>query len=139
MEKNVHHRIKLVAFLSLTEKCSTKKTCLLLYIKLMRACHYTLQFLNQKLLAWFSERESMLICDIKKNFKGKNDGNLNCPLCRQLHENFEHIFRCNSGIFCRRSLTRTTQDELATVKDTEKKLKKDIGKFLIKYQWRNFL
>ena len=30
---------------------------------------------------------------IKDNFKKKYDGDLNCPFCRQLHENFEHIFQ----------------------------------------------
>ena len=36
------------------------------------------------------------VYDIKENFKRKYDGDLNCPFCRQLHENLEHIFQCNS-------------------------------------------
>ena len=57
---------------------------------------------------------------IKDNFKRKYDGDLNCPFCRQIRENFKHIFQCNSGIFCRRSLRGTTLFELATMKDTQK-------------------
>ena len=34
------------------------------------------------------------VYDIKDNFKRKYDGDLNRPFCRQLHENFEHIFQC---------------------------------------------
>ena len=60
------------------------------------------------------------VYDIKDNYKRTYDGNLNCPFCRQLHENFEHIFQCNSGISCRRSLRETTLFELATMEDTQK-------------------
>ena len=71
----VNDLTKHVAFLSLTEMCSTnKKTRLLSYSKLMRAPY--LSKLNQKLLAWFSEpelvfmtsktilRESMMVIQI---------------------------------------------------------------------------
>ena len=68
------------------------------------------------------------VYDIKDNFKRKYDGDLNCPFCRQLHENFAHIFQYNSGIFCRRSLRGTTLFELATMED------KKIGEFLVRYQ-----
>ena len=71
------------------------------------------------------------VYDIKDNFERKYDGDLNCPFCRQLRENFEHIFQCNSGIFCRRSLRWTTLSELATMKDTQKP--KKIGEFLVEY------
>ena len=60
------------------------------------------------------------VYDIKGNFKRKDDGDLDCPFCRQLRENFEHIFQCNSGIFCRRSLKGTTLFKLATMEDTQK-------------------
>ena len=60
------------------------------------------------------------VYDIKENLKRKYDGDLNCPFCRQHHENFKHIFQCNSGIFCRRSLRGTTLYELTTMKDTQK-------------------
>ena len=72
------------------------------------------------------------VYDIKDNFKRKYYGDLNCPFCRQLHENFEHIFQCNSGIFCRRSLRETTLFELSTMEDTQKT--KKIGEFLVRYQ-----
>ena len=57
---------------------------------------------------------------------------INCPFCKQLHENFEHILQCNSGIFCRRSLRGATLFELATMEDTHKT--KKIGEFLVKCQ-----
>ena len=118
----VNDRIKRVAFVSLTEKCSTdKKTCLLSYSKLMRA-PYLSNFKPEVARMVFRARAD--VYDIKDNFKRKYDGDPNCPFRRQLHENFEHIFQCNSGIFCRRSLRRTTLFEVATIKDTQK-TKKD--------------
>ena len=72
------------------------------------------------------------VYDIKDDFKRKYDSDLNCPFYRQLEENFEHIFQCNSGIFCRRSLRGTTLYGLAALKDTQKTNK--IGEFPVKYQ-----
>ena len=60
------------------------------------------------------------VYNIKENFKRKYDGDLNCPFCRQLHENFEHIFQCSSRIFCGKSPTGTIPFELANMKDTKK-------------------
>ena len=79
------------------------------------------------------------VYDIKDNFKRKYDhGDLNCSLCRQLHENFEHIFQCTSGIFCRRSLRETTLFKLVTMKETQKNPEK-IDEFLVKHQkYREF-
>ena len=74
----------------------------------------------------------MGVYDMKDNFKRKNDGDLNCPFCRQLNENFEHIFQCNSGIFCRIPLRAKTLFELAAMKDTQNT--KKIGEFLVKYR-----
>ena len=55
-KRMVNDRIKSVAFLSLTEMCTTdKKTSLLSYSKLTG--HHTSEILNQKLLAWCSEQE----------------------------------------------------------------------------------
>ena len=118
----VNDRIKWVAFLSLTEMCSAnKKTCLLSYSKLTRAPYLS----NFKLeAARMVFRARVGVYDIKDTFKGKYDGDLNCPFCRQLHKNFEHIFQCNSGNFCRRSLRGTTLFELATMEDTPKSIKK---------------
>ena len=107
-----------MAFLSLTEKCSTnKKTCLLSYSKLMRA-PYISNFKPEVARMVFRARVG--VYDIKENFKRKHDGGLTGPFCRQLHENFEHIFQCNSGIFCMKTLRETTLYELATMKDTQK-------------------
>ena len=72
------------------------------------------------------------IYDIKKNFKKKYDGKLSCPFCRQSPEQFEHIFKCNSGILCKKSLKGTTLYEFVTMKDMQKT--KEIGKFLVTYQ-----
>ena len=124
----VNDRIKWVAFLSLTEMCSAnKKTCLLSYSKLTRA-PYLSNFKPEVARMVFRAR----VYDIKDNFKGKYDGDLNCPFCGQLHEKLEHIFQCKSGNFCRRSLRGTTLFELATMEDTQKT--KKIGEFLVKYQ-----
>ena len=98
--------------------CSTnKKICLLSYSKLMRA-PYLSKFKPEVARMVFRARVG--VYDIKDNVKRKYGSDLNCPFCRQLHENFEHIFQCNSGIFCRRSLRGTTLSELATMKDTQK-------------------
>ena len=106
----MNDQIKHVAFLSLTEMCSTnKKTCLLSYSKLMRAS-YLSKFKPKVARMVFIARVG--VYDIKDNFKRKHDGDLNSPFCRQLHENFEHIFQCNSGIFCRKSLRGTALFEL---------------------------
>ena len=130
MEKMVNDRIKRVEFLSLTEMCSTnKKTCLLSYSKLMRA-PYLSNFKSE--VARMVFRARVRVYDIKDNFKRKYDVDPNCPFCRQLNENFEHIFQCNLGIFCRRFLRGTTLFEFATMKDTPKI--KMIGEFLVKYQ-----
>ena len=117
-KRMVNDQIKCVAFLSLTEMCSTnKKTCLLSYSKLMRA-PYLSNFRPE--VAHMVFRARVGVYGIKDNFKRKYDGDLNCPFCRRLLENFEHIFLCNSEIFCRRSLRKTTLFELATIKDTQK-------------------
>ena len=63
---------------------------------------------------------------LKKNFERKYDGDLKCPFCRQVHEIFEHIFQCNSGIFCRRSLRGITMKYITRTKK--------IDKVLVKYQ-----
>ena len=55
-----------------------------------------------------------------------------CPFCGQVHEKFEHIFQCNSGILCRKSLRGTTLYKSATMKDIQETNK--IGKLLVKYQ-----
>ena len=75
------------------------------------------QFLSTTISLWMKR---VGVYDIKDIFKRKYDGDLNCPFCRQLYENFEHIFQFNSGIFCRRSLRGTTLFELATMEDTQK-------------------
>ena len=131
----VNDRIKHVAFLSLTEMCSAdKKTCLLSYSKLMRA-PYLSKFKPEVARMVFRARVG--VYDIKDNFKRKYDGDLNCPFCRQFHESFEHIFQCNSGIFCRRSLWGTTLFELATMEDKQKTKDWWISSQIPKV-WRNF-
>ena len=116
--KRIVDRIKHVAFLSLTEMCSTNtKTCLLSYSKLMKA-PYLSKFKPEVARMVFRARVG--VYDIKDNFKRMYAGDLKCPFCRQLHENFEHIFQCNLGIFCRRSLRGTTLFELVTMEDTQK-------------------
>ena len=69
------------------------------------------------------------IYDIKDNFKKKYDGKLSSPFGRQSPELFEHIFKCNSGILCKKSLKGTALYEFVTMKDMQKT--KEIGKFLV--------
>ena len=93
----VNGRIKHVAFLSLTEMCSTnKKTFLLSYSKLMSA-PYLSKFKPEVVRMVFRARVG--VYDIKDNFERKYDGDLNCPFCIQLHENFEHIFQVQLSDF----------------------------------------
>ena len=125
----VDDQIKHVAFLSLVEMCSAnKETYLLSYSKLTRA-PYLSKFKPEVAGMVFRARAG--VYDIKDNFKRKCDGDLNCPICRQPQENLEHIFQCNSGIFCRRSLKGTTLFELATMEDIQKT--KMVGEFLVRY------
>ena len=68
-KRTVNDRIKHVAFLSLTEMCSTnKKTCLLSYSKLMRA-PYLSKFKPEVACMVFRGRVG--VYDIKDNFKRK--------------------------------------------------------------------
>ena len=125
-EKMVHDRVKYVAFFSLTEMCSAnKKTCLLSNDKLIEAPY--LASLKPK-IARMVFRARVCIYNIKENFKKKYDGTLSCPFCRQSPEQFEHIFKCNSGILCKKSLKGKTLYEFLTMKDMQKT--KEIGKFL---------
>ena len=95
LKRTVNYRIKRVAFLSLTEMCSTnKKTCLLSYSKLMRA-PYLSNSKPEVVSMVFRARVSA--SDIKDNYKRKYDGDLNSS--GQFPENFEHNFQCNTGIF----------------------------------------
>ena len=126
----VYDRIKYVAFSSLTEMFSAnKKTCLLSYDKLIKAPYLT-SFKPE--IAHIMFRARVGVYDIKENFKKKYDGKLSCPFCRQSPEQFEHIFKCNSGILCKKSLKGTTLYEFVTMKDMQKT--KEIGKFLVTYQ-----
>ena len=119
-----------MAFSSLTEMCSAnKKTCLLSYDKLIKAPYLT-SFKPE--IAHMVFRARVGIYDIKKNFKKEYDGKLSCPFCKQSPEQFEHIFKCNSGILCKKSLKGTTLYEFVTMKDMQKT--KEIGKFLVTYQ-----
>ena len=113
-----------------TEMCSAnKKICLLSYGKLIKAPYFT-SFKPE--IARMVFRARVGIYDIKENFKKKYDGKLSCPFCRQSPEQFEHIFKCNSGILCKKSLKGTTLYEFVTMKDMQKT--KEIGKFLVTYQ-----
>ena len=126
----VHNQIKYVAFSSLTEMCSAnKKTCLLSYDKLIKAPYLT--SLKPE-IARMMFRARVGIYYIKENFKKKYDGKLSYPFCRQPPKQFEHIFKCNSGILCKKSLKGTTLYLFVTIKDMQKT--KEIGKFLVTYQ-----
>ena len=72
------------------------------------------------------------IYDVKENFEKKYYGKLSCPLCIQSHEQFEHTFKCNSGILCKKSLKGTALYEFVSMKDMHKT--KEIGQFLVRYQ-----
>ena len=95
-KRRVNDRIKRVAFLSLTEMCSTnKKTSLLSCSKLMRA-PYLSNFKQEVARMVFRARVGVYD-DIKDNFKRKYDGDLNCPFCRQLHETLSTFSSATQG------------------------------------------
>ena len=45
--------------------------------------------------------------DIKANYKRKYKFSLDCPFCKYYDETFDHIFKCNSGLFHTRCLYAT--------------------------------
>ena len=69
---------------------------------------------------------------ISKRIVKKCDGELSCPFCRQIPEQFYHIFQCNSGILPKKSLRRTALYDFITTKDIQKT--KGIGKFVFFYK-----
>ena len=111
----VHDRVKYVALSSLTEMCSAnKKTCLLSFGKRIKAPYLTSV---KPEIARMVFRARVGIYNIEENFKKKYDGKLSCPFCRQSSEQFEQIFKCSSGILCKKSLKRTTLCEFVIMKD----------------------
>ena len=106
-----------------------QKDFLLSYDKLIKAPY--LSSLKPE-IARMVFRARVSIYDIKENFKQKYDGKLSCPFCGQSPEQFEDIFKCNSGILCKKSLKGTTLYEFVTMKDMQKT--KEIGRFLVTYQ-----
>ena len=97
----VHDRVKCVAFSSLI----SKQKDLSFFHMINSLKHHT--SLKPE-IARMVFRARVGIYDIKENFKKKYNGKLSCPFCRQSPEQFEHVFKCNSGILCKKSLKGTT-------------------------------
>ena len=126
----VHDRVTYMAFSSLTEMClANKKTCLLSYDKLIKAPYLTRLKPETARIVF---RARVGIYNIKENFKKKYNDKLSCPFCRQSPEQFDHIFKCNSEILCKKFLKGTTLYEFVTMKNMQKT--KEIDKFLVTYQ-----
>ena len=68
--------------------------------------------------------------DIKVNYKRKYKFNVDCPFCKY-YETFDHIFKCNSGLFRSRCLYATELVGFCSGSSIPKVWK--IGIFLEKY------
>ena len=69
--------------------------------------------------------------DIKVNYKRKYKFNVDCPFCKYYDETFDHIFKCNSGLFRSRCLYATELVGFCSESSIPKVRK--IGIFLEKY------
>ena len=93
------------AFMQLTIQCANnRKTSHLKYESFVRASY--LKKLDRNIArVIFKARTRML--DIKVSYKRKYKFNVDCPFCKYYDETFDHIFKCNSGVFRSRCLYAT--------------------------------
>ena len=125
----VKSAIRQDAFMQLTIQCANnRKTSHLKYESFVRASY--LKKLDPNIArVIFKARTRMF--DIKVYYKRKYIFNLDCPFCKYYDETFDHIFKCNSGLFHTRCLHAT---ELVGFCSESSILKvRKIGVFLKKY------
>ena len=88
--------------MQLTIQCANnRKTSHLKYESFVRASYLTKLDPNIARVI-FKARTRMF--DIKVNYKRKYKFNLDCSFCKYYDETFDHIFKCNSGLFHTRCL-----------------------------------
>ena len=115
--------------MQLTVQCANnKKTSHLKYESFVRASY--LKKLDPNIArVIFKARRRMF--DIKVNYKRKYKFNLDCAFCEYYDETFDHIFKCNSGLFRSRCLYATELVGFCSESSIPKVRK--IGVFLEKY------
>ena len=125
----VKSAIRQDAFMQLTIQCANnRKTSHLKYESFVRASY--LKKLDPNIArVIFKARTRMF--DIKVNYKRKYKFNVDCPFCKYYDETFDHIFKCNSGLFRSRCLYATELVGSSSESSIPKVWK--IGIFLEKY------
>ena len=101
----VKSAIRQDAFMQLTIQCANnRKTSHLKYESFVRASY--LKKLDPSIArVIFKARTRMF--DIKVNYKRKYKFSVDYPFCKYYDETFDHIFKCNSGVFRSRCLYAT--------------------------------
>ena len=101
----VKSAIRQEAFMQLTIQCANnRKAAHLKYESFVRASY--LKKLDPNIArVIFKARTRMF--DMKVNYKRKYKSNLDCPFCKYYDEAFDHIFKCNSGLFHTKCLYAT--------------------------------
>ena len=98
----VKSAIRQDAFMQLIIQCANnRKTSHLNYESFVRASY--LKKLDPSIARVIFKART----DIKVNYKRKYKFNLDCTFCKYYDETFDHIFKCNSGLFYTRCLYAT--------------------------------
>ena len=125
----VKSAIRQEAFMQLIIQCANnRKTSHLKYESFVRANYLKKPDPNIARVI-FKARTRM--SDIKVNYKRKYKFNLDCPFCKYYDETFDHIFKCNLGLFHTRCLYATELVGFCSESSIPKVRK--IGDFLEKY------
>ena len=125
----VNNVISEEAFNRLKIHClNNRKTCHLHYESFSRA-DYIEKLQPNLARIIFKARTRMF--HIKVNFKKKYHFNIWCPFCKREDETFDHLFACNSGVFCPTSIQSTHLTSFSAEKSLSKL--KGIGKFFCRY------
>ena len=102
MKSVVKSAVRQDAFMKLT--ANNRKTSHLKYESFVRTSY--LKKLDPNIArVIFKARTRMF--DMKANYKRKYKFNLDCPFCKYYNETFDHILKCNTGLFRTRCLYAT--------------------------------
>ena len=125
----VKSAIRQDAFMQLTIQCANnRKTSHLKYESFVRASY--LKKLDPNIARVILKARTRML-DIKVSYKRKYKFSGDCPFCKYYDETFDHIFKCNSGLFRSRSLYATELVGFCSESSIPKVRK--IGIFLEKY------
>ena len=103
----VKSAIRQEAFMQLTIQCANnRKTSHLKYESLVHVRASYLKKLDPNIAGVIFKARTRMF-GIKVNYKRKYKFNLDCPFCKYYDETFDHIFKCNSGLFHTRCLYAT--------------------------------